>query len=203
LKETVLVETVVRQRVSPIVEVAGNQGGQVGMLSEFGVVQQMTHLPAPLPFSQSQVPIDQVQRPGWSVNHNELCPARLSLAVPQRHVRVPPKFPARQDQVPVATFLVRAIELVQVRARVQLSRQELRLIVKSRTADVAIDFLQTDEVRLLRGNHVDDSLDPIPTITATDAFVNVVGQQSHRRGSDGWVFVTMFGHTAFESRVPD
>ena len=59
------------------------------------------------------------------------------------------KRPARQQQVTVAPFTDRHVELIEMGLRSQVLRQEYRLIVIVAAMDVAVHFLQTDKIRLL------------------------------------------------------
>jgi hypothetical protein len=74
---------------------------------------------------------------------------------------------------------MRDIQLVQVIGRLQTLSKKSGLVVKPRTFDIPIDFLQANQVRIFAANNIDHSLDAIAPISAADAFVNVVAQQSH------------------------
>jgi hypothetical protein len=62
---------------------------------------------------------------------------------------------------------------------VEVPRQQLALVVKTRAANVVIDLLQANQVGVLLLDHVDDARQVVAAIAAADSFVDVVAQKPH------------------------
>src|SRR5262249_28625781 len=142
-------------------------------------------LPAPLLLGQAEVPVDQVQWAVGRVDNDELGAARLAAAQPQRHLELALEGPARQDQVAVAPLAVADGELEQVGGGAEVPGQQGGGVVVVGAAAVAVDFLEADEVGVGLGDDTDDAVEAVAAVAAADALVDVVGQQSHRRGTGG------------------
>jgi hypothetical protein len=71
------------------------------------------------------------------------------------------------------------VRLKQMTGRFECFSQQSGLIVVSRTGHAPVDFLQTNQIGIFGLDHVDDALQPVLPIPTSDAFVNVVGQQTH------------------------
>ena len=87
--------------------------------------------------------------------------------------------PAGENQVAVSTPFQMHIHLIQRIGRVEGFGEQARLMVESRTADVAVDFLQTDEIGVLFLDNVDNPFNPVSTVAPADSFVDIVTQQPH------------------------
>ena len=85
-----------RQRVPPVVEVADDQGRQVGRLAEQVVLQEVSDLPVAFALGQAEVPVDQVQGPLRRLHDHALGAARLLVPQPQRELVLAAVRPARQ-----------------------------------------------------------------------------------------------------------
>ncbi len=59
--------------------------------------------------------------------------------------------------------------------------KHFHLIVVMRTANVAIDLLQANDVGILVLDHPNDAFQAVAAIPAADALVNVITQQTHRK----------------------
>ena len=73
-----------RQGVEPVVEIADDQGRQVGRLAKKGVIEQVPDLPVPLALGQTQVPVHWIHRPLRRLDHHDLGAARLSFPEAER-----------------------------------------------------------------------------------------------------------------------
>src|SRR6266568_170261 len=99
---------------------------------------------------------------------------------------MPLKRPPRQDEIAVAARLVRAIHLKERVLEVKVLGHQPRLIVEARAARVVIDFLQTDQVRVLLLDHLQNPFQAVAPVAAADALVNVVAEKSHRSAPRAW-----------------
>ena len=77
MRETVASKGPGRQRVAPIVAIAGHEHWQVGALTKQRMGEQVINLPVALFFGQAQVPMHEVQRPFGRFDDDELRAARL------------------------------------------------------------------------------------------------------------------------------
>ena len=91
------------------------------------------------------------------------------------------KRPARQKQVPIAAFFHFDIKLKKVSGGLKPFLQQGRLIMKPAAADVAIHFLQADDIWRFGFNDLQNPLQAIATISTADPLVDVVTQQTHRK----------------------
>src|SRR6266446_6199455 len=96
------------------------------------------------------------------------------------------KRPTRQDQIAVTSLLVRTIHLKKRVFKVKVPGHHLRLVVEARPARVVIDLLQTDQVRVLLLDHLQNPFQAVAPVAAANAFVNVVAKKSHRSAPRAW-----------------
>lgn len=142
----------------------------------------MQRLPTAFLFAQTEMPIDQMQRPVRRVNDDELRAARFTATVAERKQALIAKRPTRQNEIAVSAFAVRHIQLIEMRLRAEMVRQQSGLIVEARTANIAIHFLQANEIGILFLNYFNNPFEAIAPVAA-DAFMDIVSQQTHRIGS--------------------
>jgi hypothetical protein len=71
------------------------------------------------------------------------------------------------------------VGLVETRDGTEVVGESFGLIVAARSRDVAIDFLQTDQVGVLVFNDRQHALQHITPVATADSFVNVVAQHTH------------------------
>lgn len=127
------------------------------------------------------MPVNQMQRALRRLDDDELSTSRFTAAMTDRHLTFIAERPARQNQVAVAAFAVRDVQLKQMRLDAELMSEQARLIVVVRAADMAIDFLQTDQIGFLFLDDFDDSFETVAAI-GSDTFVDIIGQQTHLFG---------------------
>ena len=65
------------QRIAPIVGITDNQLRKLMSLTKQMVFEQSANLPLAFLFRQPQMPIDQLNRPLWGLDHGHLSPPRL------------------------------------------------------------------------------------------------------------------------------
>lgn len=99
----------------------------------------------------------------------------------QRDLMVCVKRPAREEQISIATLFHFDIELKQMCGRLKPLLQYSGLIVKPTATDIAIDFLQADDIGRLGFDDLLDPLEAIAAVSAADPLVDVVAQQTHRK----------------------
>ncbi len=135
----------------------------------------------PIPFlpSKAEVPIDEQQVPFGRVHDNELRTTRFPSVQLQWDILSLPERPPRQNQVSIAACPVLDVHLKASLTHRELLGKQLRLIVIPGAAGAERDFLQANEVRILRFDHLPDSIQLIPAVNPTDTLVNVVTDESH------------------------
>ncbi len=170
-----------RQRVSPVIAVAGDQRRQMGRFAKQRVFEQVSRLPVPFPFGQAQVPMHHAKGSLGRIDHRDLCAPRLAAAMTQRNLMLGDKRPTREQQIAVAAVLQSDVQLLHVGNGPKMIQQQLVLVVIVRASHIPIDLLQADNVRIFIFNNRDDPLEAVPTIATTDSLMNVVTQQTHRR----------------------
>ena len=84
------------------------------------------------------------------------------------------KRPAAEDQIAVAADFKAVIELKTAASSSKILAQQQRLIVVVRAANIAIDLLQTNDIRVLSLDRLLDPLEPISPVASANAFVDVV-----------------------------
>jgi hypothetical protein len=174
LRETVVRHRTLGQRVEPVVEVADDQGWQVGRLAKQGVVEQVPGLPVPLPLRQAQVPVDEMDEALRCFDDHDLGATGFFPVVAERNLMADPKRPARQHEIAVTARSETHIELEEVGRYLQGRRQPVRLIVVSRPRDVPVDLLKADEIGFLVGDDLHNAFERITAIAAADPFVDVI-----------------------------
>src|SRR5262245_18608028 len=86
---------------------------------------------------------------------------------------------ARKHEVAVAAQMLVDIELEAVVGAFQVFREQHRLVVETRALVFAVHLLQADDVRLVLLDDLDDTFDTVKPVASSDAFVDVVAQDSH------------------------
>ena len=94
--EVMFGECIACQRVSPVVTVAHEDRRQMSRFAEQVVGQYMLDLPVAFLLLETQVPVNEVQRPFGRRHDGQLGAARLALAYRQRDLVLALKRPARQ-----------------------------------------------------------------------------------------------------------
>jgi hypothetical protein len=86
------------------------------------------------------------------------------------------QWPTRKQQIAIAAMFQRYIHLKKLCRDMKLLSQQVRLIAKTRSTDVVVDFLKTNQVWILMLDDLDNPFEPIASIASADAFMNVVAQ---------------------------
>ena len=141
-----------------------------------------------------------MNRPLRGVHHHELRPARFALFQPQGHVVLRQQRPARQQQVAVTALFSRHIELIAVGGRTEVVGEDARLVVEAGAADIEVHLLQTNHVRLLLLDDLDDPLQAIPSVAA-DTLVDVVAEQGIAKLSVRGDLFPLFKYIASPGRL--
>ena len=136
----------------------------------------MTHF-----FGKTEMPVDEEERTFLGFDDDDLGPAGLVISVGEGDLVVGFERPAGKDQVAVAPVLQMHIHLIKLTHRVEMVGQKLGLIVKMGALDVPIDLLKADDIRIFLLDNVDDPVEAVPAILASDPFVDVVSKKSHRK----------------------
>src|SRR5579871_5434321 len=119
-----------------------------------------------------------MQWPLGCFDDDQLRTTRFAPPLTDRNLRMGLEAPSGQDQIAVAALAVGHIQLIEMSLGADLRGQQAWLIVIIGSPYVTIHFLQANEIGLLLAYNLNDSFQPVATIT-TDAFVNVVCQQTH------------------------
>ena len=76
------------------------------------------------------------------------------------------------------------------------------LVIKRTSFDKSVDLLQTNEIRLLMVDAIDYSLQGVPSISTTNAFMNVPGQEPHWWFISSHSIVLAYKHKTIFSNAP-
>ena len=178
--EAVLSQTGGGKRVTPIVRVTGDQRWQVLRLAEKPMREQVIDLPVSFPLGQTKMPVHQVERSLGRFNDHENGASRLFLLHSHRDPMMGAERPAREDQIAVASSHGVDVLLKESTLRAKIAGQETRLLVVMAPGCVVGDLLEADQVGILPFDHLDNPIEMVSTVSATDPFMDVVGQKSHR-----------------------
>ena len=169
--------------------------------------KQSTSLPVTFSFSQSQVPVHHMDGAIWRVDHRHLSTPWLFRLATQRDLMMAKEGPARQQQITVSTGLDVDVELIHSVGQFQAFSKKFWLVIEPTSANVAIHFLQADDVWRFGCDHVYNPLKPVSPVASTNPFMNIVAQQSQRmspirrlRGSGTQRFSIASAFTEFSQR---
>ena len=179
LFERVIGEWTFAESIAPVIRVPNDDGGDLSGFAEERVVEQMPHLPVTFLLGEAEMPVGDVQVPFGSFDHRELRSAGFAATESQRDLMMCLKRPARQQQVSVTAGADADIQLMHVRGGFEMFGQHLGLMVKLRTLDVQVDFLQADDVGVLLLDDRDDPFNLVAPVETADAFVDVVAKEAH------------------------
>lgn len=177
--ERVIGEWTFAKGVAPVIRVANDDGGDLAGFAEERMVEQMPHLPVAFFLGQAEVPMGDVEIAFRGLDHGKLRAPGFAATESQGDLMMCLKGPARQQQVPVTASADADIHLMHMRGGFEVFGQHLGLMVKLRTLDVQVDFLQANDVRVLLLDDGDDALNLISPVESADAFVDVVAEESH------------------------